>query len=283
MSGNLIHNIVVDDRLESYTTFFDHAWAATIDKLALGTKLEVPVFDLLVSWRAAANTCLLPWLTCTSVSGFSTGFAMGREPFALQLINACAKRLPEEMPGLSNMRRKEVSAAVRKIGTELKVALDEQSQEVTVAADALWSALLNGTAAYEFRLSIWGSQRISYGALCHAYENFIREAIGLALGIANYKGGHVALLLKDCERSFGKPIADLCLADADVESARLVRNALAHNGGKETTKLHGLAHRIRVENGELQIMAPDTRRLFDLLKVRAYKLTEVAITLPSIR
>ena len=142
---------------------------------------------------------------------------------------------------------------------------------------------MRGAASAEFRLNIWGSQRISYGAIYHAYENFIREAVGLALGVANYKAGHISTLLKDCERSFGKPIADVCLADSDVEAARLVRNALAHNGGKETSKLHGVAHGILIENGELQMMAPDTRRLFDLLKSRAYKLAEKAVTLPSIR
>ena len=241
MSSGIVHNIVVDERLESYTTFFDHAWAASIDNLAIGTKLETPVFDLLVNWRAAANTCILPWITCTSVSGFSTGYAMSREPFALQLINACAKRIPEEMPGLSNMRRKELSAAIRKIGDEQRALFAKQAQEVTVAADAMWNALLNGAAAHEFRLSIWGSQRLSFGAIYHAYENFIREAVGLAFGISDYRAANILVLLKDCEGSFGKPIADLCLADSDVEAARLVRNSLAHNGGKETSKLQGVA------------------------------------------
>jgi hypothetical protein len=283
MSSGIIHPIFVDDRLESYQTFFDHTWATTIDSLAAGTKLELPIFNLCVSWKAAANTCVLPWLMCNSVSGFSTGFAMGREPFAVQVIAACAKRLPDEMPNLSNMRRKELCAAVKKIGTELMDGLSQQAQEFTVSANQMWTVFLNGQAAHEFRLSIWGSQRISYGAIFHAYENLIREAVGLALGMPHYKARKISTLLKDCASSFGQPIADVCLADPDVKAARLVRNALAHNGGKETNELHGVPHGIRIENGELQIMAPDTRRLFNSLKVRVSELVDKATTLSNMK
>jgi hypothetical protein len=282
MSDDIIQTIVVDDRLESYKTFFDPAWATNLGGLVRDTKLDLPFGNLCVNWKAAANTCVLPWLMCTSVAEFSVGFTMGREPFAAQVIDACARRLPDEMPSLSNMRRKEMREAIRRIGTELNTVLAQQAHEFTVDADQMWTVFMNGVAAHEFRLSIWGSQRISCGALYHAYENFVREAVGLALGVANYKAGHISVFLKDCARSLGKPIADYCLADADVQTARLVRNALAHNGGTETSQLQKVAHGIRVEDGKLQIMAPDTRRLFDLLKVRVSKLAEEAITLPSI-
>ena len=278
MSGGPLYPMVVDERLESYSTFFDHSWAKAIDKLAIGTKLEVSVFNLAVNWKAAANTCVVPWLICTSVSGFVSTFLAGRSPFGDQMIDACAKRLPDEMPKLSNMRRKEMREAIRKIGAEIK-----EAQDVVLHPNGVWTLLLNGAASTEFRLSIWGSQRISYGGIYHTYENFIREAIGLALGMSHYKAGNISVILKDCERAFGKPIADLCLAASDIEAARRVRNALAHNGGKETSSLHGITHGIRIENGELHIMAQDTKRLFNLLKDRAYKLTETAITHPAIR
>jgi hypothetical protein len=280
---DLFQRIFIDERLESYQTFFDHGWSASIDTLVAGTKLERPIFNLCVSWKAAANTCILPWLMCDSVSRFSAGFSMGREPFAVQLIEACAKRLPNEMPRLSNMQRKTMTAAVKKIGTELRDRLAQQADEFTVSANQMWMAFLNGAGTSEFRLSIWGSQRIAYGAIYHAYENLLREAVGLASGKPQYKVRRVSTLLTDCANLFGQPIADMCLADPDVKAARLVRNALAHNGGKETTELRGVAHGIQLENGELQIMAPDTRRLFDLLKVRVFKLAEKAINLPTIR
>jgi hypothetical protein len=104
MSSGITHNIVIDDRLESYTSFFDHAWARNIDTLAAGTKLELPVFNLCINWKAAVNNCIGPWLICSSVSGFAGGFARHREPLAVELINAFATRIPNEMPSLTHNR-----------------------------------------------------------------------------------------------------------------------------------------------------------------------------------
>jgi hypothetical protein len=284
MSGGITQTIVIDERLESYKTFFDHAWAENIGKLAAGTKLESPVFNLRINWKAAANTCVVPWLICTTVSGFSAGFVMGREPFAVELINACAKRIPDEMPSLSNMRRKELGRAVKKIGAELQDLLAQQAQERSVDANEMWAAFLGGEARAEFRLSIWGSQRISYGAIYHTYEDFVRECIGLAMGTSTYRPrGGTRRLVADAGQHFGSQIAGDCLNAPEMRIARLVRNSLAHNGGKETNELKKVKHGIVVEDDVLQIMAPDTRRLFHLLKERTYKLVEKAITLPNMK
>ena len=143
MSGDITHTIVVDERLDSYRTFFDHTWAENIGKLAAGTKLESPVFNLRVNWKAAANTCVVPWLICTTVSGFSAGFAMGREPFAVQLINACAKRLPDEMPSLSNMRRKELSAGGQQDWNRVEgLACAASPRACTLDANEMWTLAL---------------------------------------------------------------------------------------------------------------------------------------------
>jgi hypothetical protein len=89
--------------------------------------------------------------------------------------------------------------------------------------------------------------------------------------------------MDEVEKHFGQQVAQDCLNAPEVRAARLVRNALAHNGGKETDELKKIQHGIRVEGGVLQIMAPDTRRLFDVLKDRAYKLVEKALALPNMR
>ena len=47
-------------------------------------------------------------------------FSQGDGLTAHKLIDACAKRLPAEMPGLSNMRRKEMKEAIAKLGKELR-------------------------------------------------------------------------------------------------------------------------------------------------------------------
>jgi hypothetical protein len=68
-----------------------------------------------------------------------------------------------------------------------------------------------------------------------------------------------------------------------VRAARLVRNALAHGGGRESEQLRAFPHGLAVENGTIQVLAQDVRRLFNVLKLKALRLTEKAVTLPSVR
>jgi len=89
--------------------------------------------------------------------------------------------------------------------------------------------------------------------------------------------------VRDAGRAFGSKVAADCLTSPPVMIARLVRNALAHDGGRETVHLKGMSHGLAVEQGVLQIMAPDTRELFNRLKRRALKLVRRAVALPSLQ
>jgi hypothetical protein len=85
----------------------------------------------------------------------------------------------------------------------------------------------------------------------------------------------------DAKAAFGEATADYCLTDQAVEAARLVRNALAHNGGRVTDELKTVSHGIDIVDQLLQVMPDDNRKLFDALKKRAFKLAETALTLPQ--
>ena len=74
-----------------------------------------------------------------------------------------------------------------------------------------------------------------------------------------------------------------CLCDDAITVARLVRNALAHHGGRVTKELGNVTHGLEVENGVIQILADDTSRLFHLLKNRAYDLAARTLELLGMR
>ncbi len=74
------HTMLIDDRLDSYKSFFDHGWAGRIMDLARDTKLERSVFNLCVNWKAVANTHVLPWFTMGCVSNFAKGLLAAHEP-----------------------------------------------------------------------------------------------------------------------------------------------------------------------------------------------------------
>ena len=285
MANQSDYRMVIDERLESYKTFFDHDWARRIMDLAAGTKLDDCVFSLCVNWKAAANTHIVPWFTVTSMGHFAEGMTKAHEPLTMKVIKAMAARLLTEMgDSLRNMQRKKLSDAIAKIGKEVSEGLERQEDQEELKPEFYWQMYLGSPHPHQYRLIIWGSQRICYGAVYHAYEDFIRGCARIVSCQKNQTGhtGHKKLM-DVVGRHFGQQVAQDCLDAPEVRAARLVRNALAHNGGKESDELRKVQHGIRVEGGVLQIMAPDTRRLFDVLKERAYNLVEKALTLPNMR
>lgn len=276
----------IDERLESYRTFFDPKWAERIMDLAADSKLTEAVFSLCVNWKAVANTHIVPWFTVNSASHFAKGFMEAHDPLGVKkIIDVLAHRLPAEMgKPMTNMQRKRFDEAIRRIGTDVDNAMDIAKDQDESNPESFWKELLSAEGSSEFRLIIWGSQRICYGAIYHAYEDFVRQCIVLAFGNPEFDAGYrIKNLRKNAKQFFGESLAKECLNSKEVNVARLVRNALAHNGGRENDELKEQKHGILVEDGELQIMAPDTRSLFDVLKQKSYRLAENAVTLPGMK
>ncbi len=86
-------SIRLDDRLEDYRSFFDHAWAEKIGQLASGTTVFDPVFILTANWRAAANTCSMPWLLVHSLRSEWSGFLQSQQPLSQRIAKGLADRL----------------------------------------------------------------------------------------------------------------------------------------------------------------------------------------------
>lgn len=269
-------SIRIEDDLSQYRPFFDHSWADRIADLAAGTALAEPVFTLCVNWRAAANTCAMPWLTCDSSERQWAGFLQRQRPFSRRITDAVAERIGGAMgSSISKAKQKRLTEVVQQLGEEMHRQADEAER---FDAEAIWSVLLDSP---EFQLAVWGSQRLGYASIYHAYEHFVRECIARVSGNPDYRGRRIRALVRDSGRFFGAKLAKDCLAASQVMTARLVRNTLAHNGGRETPQLQSLSHELVVEGGVIQIMASDTRKLFELLKGRAYKLVRKAVTLPG--
>jgi hypothetical protein len=276
VNADVIGNVRIDDRLESYKTFFDHDWSRRISDLASGTALEKAVWTLAISWKGAANTHAMPGLMMHSMYNLWQSFVNGDHAFAPALVTALADRLPAEMgSSLSNMRRKQLSSVIRHIAEQVKDATTNAASAFDLKT--LWSDFLSPDIQ-EFHLSLWGSQRLCYGAVYHAYENFIRQCVGIARKEPDYQA-LFAQLVRDGKAAFGETVTAYCLEDQVVTAARLTRNALAHNGGRMTDRLRRIPHDLVVENEEIQIMPPHTRKLFDELKQRALTLTERAVSL----
>lgn len=282
MPAEAVKNIKIDPRVGAYKTFFDHDWARKFDELVAGSKLAEPVLSLCVNWKSAANTHLMPWLMVENLKGFWEGFLRGQESYSEQAVAHLARHVPDAMgDSLSHMKRKKLAEVMTDLGSRMKEFREQDGEEID--PQALFDTFLHGQGGSELQLSIWGSQRIVYGAVYHAYENFVSRCVGLARIEPDYRSSNVKSLHADARAAFGDSTADFCLTDQAVDAARLVRNALAHHGGKETDQLKKVPHGVDVVDGVLQVMPDDNRRLFDALKDRVFKLAETAMTLPQMK
>lgn len=278
MSERRKETIRIDDRLESYRSFFDHEWARRIIQLANDTVLDEPVFALSATWKSIANTHLMPWLLTNCLASQLQSILGSKEPMAETAIRLIHDQLLLSVgDSIPAHARERLSARIDNLSAGAAAARDESNRvlEQEYGPIAFWGELLQ---ANEFRLSIWGSQRVCYGALYHAFENFARQCVAIASGESS--DWRPSRDIKDAAcQLYGAQFANACLADDAITSARLVRNALAHNGGKLTKELRGINHGLMVENDKLQIMACDTAMLYHMLKPRAYDLAEKTLSL----
>jgi len=137
----------------------------------------------------------------------------------------------------------------------------------------------------DFQMYLAKLQEISYAILFFAYEDFILQAtrIGTGKNDLRFVPRQKARELKDAFRGlFGPELWSKCCENRPVRIAFLVRNAIAHNGGRETDKLHDEPHGFEVlEDGTLGIMAHHVTALYHDLKERVLSLAEEAVKKPE--
>jgi len=265
-----------DKRMESYERFFDCAWAKTFFELVDGTKLKQPAFDLCLSWRGASNTYVLPWLLATMVQNTLQEKIQQKDPHAKKYITLVKNKILSEMRILFQRdQRKDLQRVLEKLYKKSLAVSIAVKQIPVFQPNETWQAFLKNS---EFQFALLGSQRMCFGAVYYAYEDYLRQCVGLARGEANYRMSRK--FAEHLTSSFSKSICDLCWSNPKVNIARITRNVLVHNGCRETQELRNAKHPFQVLNGEIQIMAEHTRLLFHALKERVTALTTDAINNP---
>ena len=266
----------IDPKYDSYQSFFDHTWAQGIDQLAAGTPLELVVFDLCAAWKSAANTHRLPWLMFQLFQSFARKFLEARESIGSLYLGALNERLTTEMSGLRHMQRRQLGEALQRIYEEVRNKPDKVVGEFVL--EKLWDRIV---PEFEFSASLWASQRLCFGAIYYAYEDFLVRTYRVIAVDPDYRIRNAKQFGDDFAKAFTNGLRDYCFA-GDVNVARMVRNSIAHNGGRETEELRKEKHPYRVESGEIQIVPSNTTSLFELLKERATKVVaEVVSRLPK--
>ena len=210
--------LVFDNRLDSYESFFDHDWARSLFRLVDQTQLDPLAMDLCTDWKGAANTARLPWLVVHSLESFHTGYLQPNEPFWQKLTRALRGFfLDKTKHSFNPTKRKELAGIFDKVSDDVQ----ETIRKAPPALDRqkMWEAFLG---VEEFSISLWSSQRLCYGAVYYAYENFLSQCVSIGQKKLDYRAHSAAQLRDDLNKLFGSAIGNMCLDDGKVTLARRV-------------------------------------------------------------
>lgn len=292
MGNSLAGKVLIDPNLDSYKTFFDHEWCRQIYNFAQGSALESSVDSLMIAWRSASGSHLLPWLMATSLPTYASGQLEGtlqfRDSYSERIISGLVAKITSKMQAsLTTEQTLKLQLAVMEIESEAFEALKASQSTFDSIKTDYWSEIVTIT---EFQFSILGTQRLNFSAIFFAYEDFLANAIRTKEPqyTSKSKKDPIGIAL---ERLFGdKNLAEFCWSQDDVDMARLIRNSLAHNSGRFGTDLKRYEARFPDVSGEtsielqgnqfyliedtIQITPCNNKYLFDLLKDRVTKVVE---------
>jgi hypothetical protein len=288
MDKNIIDNVLIDPDLNSYEKFFDHVWCKQTFEAVRASPLKDAVNALMMAWRSTNGSHLLPWLMVESLRRYAGGEIEGslryRADYAGKVVKGIVAKLEAQMHySLKPDQRRALRRVVAKIEEEAHQALKTAQAEVQFDVAGYWKSLISTS---EFPFCILGTQRINYGSLFFAYEDFLANVIRTKEPTYSSKKEWISVAFA---RHFGAPLTNYCWDD-EVNLARLVRNALAHNGGRFGSDLEnyrprfvdatGTTNPLLQENqfnlvdGKIQITPRNTSHLFGVLKARVRKIVE---------
>ena|GEM_PF-2599970 len=289
MDKKIIARPLIDQHLDSYKGFFDHEWSRRIFEAVRTSSLEDPVWELMLAWRSANGVHLLPWLMVESLRKFATGEIEGslqyRASYAEEVIKGVVNKIAEAMHySLTQEQRSNLKRVVTKIEKEAAGTIKTAKEQVAFDVERYWASLL---PLSEFQFSILGTQRTNYGSLFFAYEDFLANVIRTKEPTYSSKKKPIK---ETFAVHFGESLTDFCWNHDEVNLARLVRNALAHNGsrfGRDLEKYKARfvdathmdkallrGDRFNLVDGIIQITPDNTAYLFSVLKERVTQIVE---------
>ncbi len=276
----------VDLELECYNRFFDFEWARDFITKSEGTVYSGAAFNLSFAWRAVDNTHFMPYLMIDCITKALHALENNESPLTMKIINGVRSCLVDALssnssPGKSdrlNYRQsKRLASEFDRLQKAFRATLKETSQMSTKAKT--WNDM---TKINEFNICLWGSQRLCFAAIYYAYEDFLTDCVRIKLGIPSFEKRSHKEFVKSIREAFGESVVDECYLHTHISTARNVRDALLHNGGRLTASLNKMkqelsTHGFLIENDEVQITATRTHALFNRLAYSATTLLEAAL------
>lgn len=263
-----------DNNLDSYQGFFDHSWMKQLSILTIDSQLENATMALGASWKGASNVRRMPWLMMIGLKDAVENFSNYHQPIPIQvlsvLIEKIAKGLERNAITLIGSERRALIKEIQQIETELLQGRSKNPLEID--EHHLWRQYLGQD---EFLLCLWMSEINAYCSIYFAYENFLINAIKTLGKFENLRS--IKLAVKKTTELFDNELTKILWKDETVKKARLIRNALVHNGGKITDELKRYSDQLLLEDGQIVIMPEQTNQLYSTLKDKITRFCQIAI------
>ena len=215
--NEIIDQALIEPNLASYEQFFDHVWCKYIFGLVESSPLKDAVDTLMVAWRSTNGVHMLPWLLVDSLRSFADGEYKGRLHFRAGYSDTVVKfireKLENRMPSLDFNQRTELRRALTKLENEAFEVFKTVQSQVKFDVAEYWDFI---THTPEFRFCILGTQRIDYGSLFFAYEDFLANTIRTKERDYSSRGDPI----KDAFAThFGKSLCESCWTHDEVDLA----------------------------------------------------------------
>lgn len=268
---------IIEVRPGEYKIRLTSGWAKvffeTVDQKAV---LNSPAFSLVTELRAIAFSASLPYTIVDQIVAFYRGYMRGGQDLdASKLVRATAMRFCSALTeqgskyDLTKDQKDLVRSETLKLEREMSFAESADFSE-TLGAD-FWKEYMEDKG---FKHGVWGSQRQAYVSIYNAYDSFLVASMKRVAGTQKIGGQKEQAI----GRIFGEDAVGKCWSHPELEIGRLVRHAISHAEGKETSQLKQKKHDIVLTgtNKLINVFPADVKRLLRRVETASMLLVEQA-------
>lgn len=243
-------------------SFYDHNWAKEFFGVFGDGELKDACFSLCASLKSASIVHSYPQILSKAVKA-AVGGALGRNARDASMnLSKFAELIKVEIVASREQHEK-----IEEVLAVAKLSFANAGKSVSADESEIWDSVCN-SSIQTLVVATTGAQRLVFTGMFFALEHFCHRCCCLVAKddelwwkYRSKKGSGLV------EEIFSASLYDQVLGGY-IDTARMVRNALAHHGGRVTSELRSANHGFYITPDELIIRPEDNRKLFAEIKQR---------------
>lgn len=211
------------------------------------TLFEV-VNDLAFQLRSVEVTSSMPFALVNGFRTFVTTYTSDHKRRARKLVAETLLRLSSQVRYPPDPTFHQDYAI-----TCHRVAAECEQMNITppFSVEEVWSSFLQDKG---FRFSLWSAMRDGFVKAYMNYEDFLTRCLAIETRKLEYRKPDYRQYVKDFTAAFGQSTTNTCLQNKSLSRSRLIRDAIAHNGGRHTKDDEELLEGFKLLGGRIHIL-----------------------------